>query len=51
MGVEDRRAFDSDGRFLMSRQVRNWWLVETSSSVYVDRVDDPVCCLGPVYGV
>jgi hypothetical protein len=43
--VVDRRALDRNGRLFVTRQVCNWRLVEASSGVYVDGVDDIFSCL------
>lgn len=49
-GVEDRGAFDCDGGFLVTWEMRNRRLAEAGSSVDVDGVDDFVLGLGRVSG-
>lgn len=47
--VVDWRAFDGDRRLLVSRQVGYWRLVETSSGVYVDSVDDLIGAFAAIW--
>lgn len=51
MGVEDWRASDGDGWFLVTREVSNWRPVETSTTVNVDGVDHLIHRTGSLSGV
>ena len=39
MGVDNRRTFDCNRGFFVTRQVRDRWLVKAGSSVDVDSID------------
>ena len=39
-GVDDGRALDHHRRFLVAWKMRHWGLVDTSTGIYVDRIDD-----------
>ena len=49
MSIENRRALNRYRRLLMARKMRNWWLVESSSSVYVYSIDHIVDRLGSLH--
>ena len=38
--VEDWRAAHNDGRLLVAREMRDWGLVDATSSVYIHSVDN-----------
>ena len=40
MSIDNRRAFHRNGRFFVSGQVGDRWLVETGSSIDIYCVDD-----------